>query len=419
MVTKAKTKQTINVKTVDTPSDLATVNDSQLGLFDYSSLDANTAKLAKESAIEIKAREKAIWENIIEIGNRLIEVKNALPHGQFESWVKQEFGWDKSTSSRYMKIAEEIKPKVADTQLLPNSMMALYQLASALGKADEETKEEILTAVEEKTEEKGKALTEKEIKEITAKIKQEYEEKINQLNENLKEAKQGELFFQQTLDKKQQDYNDLLETYTDKVNKIQTLEETVNNQNKQIKELNSAISIKENELQSLENDKLELELKQRELDDLIAKEANVIVQQTLEQERQVLLKKEADLLKKEGQIKEELKQAESLKATAQRQKDDLDLTTEWIANFTLTNEFLQDVTNQMKKLKNNLQKNPDLSNLDEKNKAMVETKIKDLIVEFNSCLHDLGGQINYLNASVVKFNNHALRVLDAEVVNDD
>jgi len=47
------------------------------------------------------------------------------------------------------------------------SLSALYTLASGLANADEETKEEILTAVEAKTEEKGKALTEKEIKEIT------------------------------------------------------------------------------------------------------------------------------------------------------------------------------------------------------------------------------------------------------------
>lgn len=77
--------------------------------------------------------------------------KTVLPHGQFESWVKQEFKWSKMTASKYIKVAKEIEPKVKDSLLLPNSLEGLYQLASGLSKADEETKEEILTAVEEKT----------------------------------------------------------------------------------------------------------------------------------------------------------------------------------------------------------------------------------------------------------------------------
>ena len=125
---------------------------SDLVLFDYASLSPDTAKLAKESAIEIKAREKAIWENIIEIGNRLIEVKNALPHGQFERWVKLEFQWSDRTARKYMTVAKELDSFRKDSSVLPNGFEPLYALASALGNADDEIKEEILTAVESKTE---------------------------------------------------------------------------------------------------------------------------------------------------------------------------------------------------------------------------------------------------------------------------
>ena len=96
-------------------TNLSTNNENQLSLFDYSTLAPDTAKLAKESAIEIKAREKAIWENIIEIGNRLIEVKDALPHGQFEKWCKAEFDWSINYAQKYMRIALEI-PKTDDHQ---------------------------------------------------------------------------------------------------------------------------------------------------------------------------------------------------------------------------------------------------------------------------------------------------------------
>lgn len=178
---------------------------SDLVLFDYASLSPDTAKLAKESAIEIKAREKAIWENIIAIGNKLIEVKNALKHGEFEEWVSKEFGWDKYTPSRYIKIAEEAKGKLHYSTIFPNSFKALYALASGLANADEETKEEILTAVEAKTEEKGKALTEKEIKEIT----EPYLKQIEQLK-----AKNNEL---EIIFESQQTIKSFFETEKEKI----------------------------------------------------------------------------------------------------------------------------------------------------------------------------------------------------------
>jgi DNA repair exonuclease SbcCD ATPase subunit len=416
---RTKTKQTneaVELSAMDKAIERAKeYEESQLGLFDYSNYSEDFKLKSYERKARIKANEQVATKAFYDIAQDVKAQHDDMgDYKEWLEWCKTELDYRENMACSFLKIGTEITAELRSKNL-PTSHSALDRLARALSNANDETKQEILTAVELKTEEKGKALTEKEIKEITS----PYLEQINQLTEQLNEAKQGELFFQQTLDKKQKDYTDLLETYTDKVNHIQTLEETVNNQNKQIKELNTAISAKESQLESLENDKLELDLKQRELDDLIAKEANVIAQQTLEQERQVLLKKEADLLKKEGQIKDELKDVQNLKKTAQRQKDNLDSTQEWITNFQLTNEFLAEATNELKKYKNNLQKNPNLSELEENDRATVEEKIKNLIVDFNDNLHSLGGAINYLNGAVVKFNNIALRVLDAEVVSND
>lgn len=381
-----KTKQKFDVKTVDT-SDLAL----QTNLFDYSSLDANTAKLAKESAIEIKAREKAIWENIIEIGNRLIEVKTALPHGQFEEWVKSEFKWSAVIARKYMIVSSELKNETQGFDLFPNSLKPLYALASGLANADEETKEEILTAVEEKTEEKGKALTEKEIKEITSKIKEEYEQKIKDLKGDCR----------------------LLQASKDWLDKeLEVKNNTVENQKKVIQETHSKLS----QLEAKERD---LKEKEERLNKIIEVKVQEQVTEKTEEELRKFHKQKADLEKEKAQIKDELKAVESLKRTAQLQKDNFDSTQEWITNFQLTNEYLQQATNELKKFKNSLQKNPNLSELEDKEKAKVEAKIKELIVDFNDNLHHLGGAINYLNGAVVKFNNHALKVLDAEVVNND
>lgn len=253
--------------------------EQQLSVFDYTILDNDTAKLAKESAIEIKAREKAIWENIIEIGNKLIEVKKVLPHGQFETWLKIEFGWDKSTSSRYMKIAEEIKPNVAYRQLLPNSRNSLYALASGLANSDKESKQEILEEVKTKSIEKGKPLTEKEINnlpqiiELKAKLKAEKEAK------ELAENNQSSLFNQ----------------LENKVKEVNKLEETIANQNNQINELNEEIKELDQDLTEYNNFATQLELDREELDERIKNESDKIIKETLEIELGLLAQKEAEI----------------------------------------------------------------------------------------------------------------------------
>ena len=187
-----------------------TQNQEQLSVFDYTTLADDTAKLAKESAIEIKAREKAIWENIIEIGNKLIAVKNALPYGQFGKWIDLEFQWNDRTAQKYIKIAKEIKPNPFYKTVLPNNFSALYQLASFFSDSDEETKEQILDEVKSKTQENGKPLTQTEINnlpqiiELKAKLKAEKEAK------ELAENNQSSLFNQ--LENKVKEVNKLEET---------------------------------------------------------------------------------------------------------------------------------------------------------------------------------------------------------------
>lgn len=427
--TTTKTKQTFDVKTVDTPSDLV----AQTNLFDYSSLDANTAKLAKESAIEIKAREKAIWENIIEIGNRLIEVKNALKHGEFEEWVSKEFGWDKYTPSRYIKIAEEAKGKLHYSTIFPNSFKALYALASGLSKADEETKEEILTAVEEKTEEKGKALTEKEIKEIVAKNLSKVKEilsnpreaikhtnkdlaeqfslpldVVSQARENI-ELKRGEEILKGDrthLETKVKELEDKVKTHEKKESDLEKTEEELKKKEEQLNHDQELVALQFSQLNAT-------------IDDEANAKAKILAEQELKKHAEKLAKEREELEKDKAQINKELKDVENLKRTAQRQKDNLNSTQEWITNFQLTNSYLVEATNELKKYKKHLQKNPDLSELEEVDRLKVEEKIKNLIVDFNDNLHNLGGAINYLNGAVVKFNNYALRVIDAEVTDNE
>lgn len=46
--------------------------------------------------------------NMIEIGMRLIEVKEQLPHGEFGKWVESEVSFSQQTAQKFMKVAREM-----------------------------------------------------------------------------------------------------------------------------------------------------------------------------------------------------------------------------------------------------------------------------------------------------------------------
>lgn len=60
--------------------------------FNYDLLETKVAEKVRSSADRIRERVKKTVEDIIDVGNDLLAVKEALPHGQFGPWLKAEFG---------------------------------------------------------------------------------------------------------------------------------------------------------------------------------------------------------------------------------------------------------------------------------------------------------------------------------------
>ena len=148
----------------------------------YQALSDGDRQYAQEQAQEIKL----IAHNAsIQIGLKLIKVKERLGHGKFGDWIKLEFDWSDRQARRLMTIASELGNRT-DQSILPTGTNPAYALASAMSKEDEEGKQEILDSYQEaleqkqkeaieKAEETGKdpkipnALTEAQIKELIAK----------------------------------------------------------------------------------------------------------------------------------------------------------------------------------------------------------------------------------------------------------
>lgn len=123
----------------------------------YQALSVDDRQYAQEQAQEIKL----IAHNAsIQIGLKLIKVKERLGHGKFGDWIKLEFDWQKSQAAMMMTIAREFED-LHDSGNLPTAKKSAYALASAMSKEDEEGKQEILNAYQEKlTEKQNQAIEE-------------------------------------------------------------------------------------------------------------------------------------------------------------------------------------------------------------------------------------------------------------------
>jgi hypothetical protein len=91
-------------------------------------LEAKVAETVRTSADRIRERVKKTVEYIMEVGDELLAVKEALEHGQFGPWLKAKFRWSERTAQSFMSVAERFKSaKIAD---LPIQASAAYFLAA-------------------------------------------------------------------------------------------------------------------------------------------------------------------------------------------------------------------------------------------------------------------------------------------------
>lgn len=103
-------------------------NQSKQQSFDYAALDLEAKIAVQKRTCEIKRMVRRTTQDIIEIGEKLIEVKQYLGFGNFSNWLIAEFGWKERTARNFMRVAEVFKSaKFADLFIATS---ALYLLAA-------------------------------------------------------------------------------------------------------------------------------------------------------------------------------------------------------------------------------------------------------------------------------------------------
>lgn len=58
-------------------------------------------------AAEIRALTASMLCNVLEIGRRMCEVKEMLPHGSFGDWIRENTGYSSSTANNFMRLYQE------------------------------------------------------------------------------------------------------------------------------------------------------------------------------------------------------------------------------------------------------------------------------------------------------------------------
>lgn len=155
--------------------------DSSAQDFDYSQLEEETSVFVREQTEEIRGLMRRTAQGIVDIGQKLLDIKEKLGHGNFLNWLKKEFDWSEQTALRFMQVAKQFKSNnLLDLEIAPS---ALYIL-SAPSTPDSVREEALFRA------EAGEKITYKVVKDIkqkhqpTSKVKKD--EKIDQDEEKKK-----------------------------------------------------------------------------------------------------------------------------------------------------------------------------------------------------------------------------------------
>ncbi len=97
--------------------------------FDYQVLTPTQRTIVQQRTGEIRERLQRSAQDIWEIGQRLVDVRSALKHGQFETWLKAEFGWSRRTAYNFINVYETFQER-ANLAQIDIATSALYLLAA-------------------------------------------------------------------------------------------------------------------------------------------------------------------------------------------------------------------------------------------------------------------------------------------------
>lgn len=96
--------------------------------YDYAAVPALHRKAVEDAAIDILANGQRMKESAVVVGERLLDVKQRLDHGQFSDWCSVEFDMSQRIAQHMMNVARQFGDKSETVSFLTDSV--LYLLAA-------------------------------------------------------------------------------------------------------------------------------------------------------------------------------------------------------------------------------------------------------------------------------------------------
>lgn len=126
--------------------------------FDYKVLDYEQRIAVQKLTGEIRERLRYSAQVIWEVGQKLAEVRLQLKHGQFDAWLRGEFGWSRRTAYNFINVYETFGES-ANLAQIDIAASALYLLAAP--STPKEVRDEFLQRATE-----GETVTHKELRQV-------------------------------------------------------------------------------------------------------------------------------------------------------------------------------------------------------------------------------------------------------------
>ena len=230
---------------------------------------------------EILMLKQQISQNIIEIGKRLILVKEGLPHGEWGKYLEEKVEFSQQTAQRFMKVATEFPNSSTLRNLSQSKVFALLSLPQEDRESfikenpvNEMTTRELQQAIKDR----DKAEKEKNDAENNLKI---YQMKLNQARIDSKQLEDDKLLFESklktmedTLQKEKDKLKKEKANSKEEIAKLQTFigEAKVSGNDEEVVRLQASLQEIQNDLDSSAQkiDELEAQLKERPIDVITA-----------------------------------------------------------------------------------------------------------------------------------------------------
>lgn len=159
-----------------------------------------TPRTIEDVTIEIIAYKNNTARNIIEIGKRLIEAKEMLPHGEWGKWLEEKVEFSQNTAGQFMRVAKEMSNSETFKNLGTGKVFALLTLPAEKRETfvkenpvDEMTTRQLEAAIKEKKEAERRAKEAEEKATEAAERENDLIDEVNRLNKQIGKTQKPEV----------------------------------------------------------------------------------------------------------------------------------------------------------------------------------------------------------------------------------